>query len=182
MSQAVYKRSFDRFRKMVLMAMFGSLMYISQLLMAFLPNIHMIAMFIAVLTIVYRKWALLAIFVYVMLNGLFGGFTVWWLPYIYTWPLLWLALMLIPKKMKLKYSIPIAAVICALHGFLFGVLCAPSQAIVYGFDFEQTLAWIAAGVYFDILHGVGNIVMSTLIYPLIKLLFRLERVSVEKGQ
>jgi hypothetical protein len=63
-----------------------------------------------------------------------------------------------------------------------GALCAPSQAIVYGFNFEQTLAWIAAGFYFDIIHGIGNIVMSTLIYPLIKLLFRLERISVEKGQ
>ena len=178
MSQTAYKRNLDRFRKMILMAMFGALMYISQILMSFLPNIHMVAMIIAVLTIVYRKWALLATAIYVMLSGLFGGFTVWWLPYIYIWALLWLALMLIPKKMNLKYSIPIAAVICALHGFLFGVMCAPSQAIIYGFDFEQTLAWIAAGVYFDIIHGVGNIVMSTLIYPLVKLLLRLERKSI----
>ena len=41
-------------------------------------------------------------------------------------------------------------------------------------SFQQTLAWIAAGLSFDLIHAVGNAVMCSLVYPLSLLLRRLE--------
>ena len=159
------------------MTMFGSLMFISYQLMSFLPNIHLVAILTAVLCTVYRKWSLIAVLVYVFLSGLYGGFGAWWLPYLYLWPALWGALMLIPKGLHPKYSVPVSAVICTLHGFLFGTLYAPAQALLFGLNFSQMLAWIAAGLYFDVMHGIGNAVLSLLIYPLSKLLIKLEKSS-----
>ena len=58
-------------------------------------------------------------------------------------------------------------ILCALHGFLYGVLYAPAQALLFGLDFQGMLAWIAAGLPFDLIHGVGNFFCGALICPII---------------
>ena len=83
--------------------------------------------------------------------------------------------MLIPRRLPKKLLAVIYAAVCCLHGLTFGILYAPVQALMYGFDLEQTLAWIAAGFTFDILHGVGNLAAGLLIMPLSELLLKLVR-------
>ena len=62
----------------------------------------------------------------------------------------------------------------ACHGFLFGILYAPAQAILYGLNFKSMLAWIAAGLPFDLIHGISNFFCGILIIPIIKILRKLE--------
>ena len=154
-------------REVTVFAMLGAVMYVSKVLMESLPNIHLLGVFTIAITLVYRKKALYAIYTYVFLNGLFGGFSVWWIPYLYIWTVLWAITMLIPKKMPLKIATPVYSAVCGLHGFLFGTLYAPCQALLFGFNFKQTIAWIIAGIPFDIVHGVSNIVLGLLIVPII---------------
>lgn len=66
-------------------------------------------------------------------------------------------------------------IICSLHGFAFGVLYAPAQALMYGFNFEQTLVWISTGLMFDVIHGISNIFTGMLVLPLSELIKRLLR-------
>lgn len=155
--------------------MFGVLMYVSKQLMEFLPNFHLLGMFIVTLTIVYRAKALIPIYVYVFLDGLFHGFNLWWYPYLYIWTVLWLFTMLLPKKMPDKISVFIYPLIASIHGILFGVLYAPIQALFYKFTFEQTIQWIILGFSFDIIHAIGNFCVGLLILPGIKLIQRLEK-------
>ena len=63
---------------------------------------------------------------------------------------------------------------CSLHGFLFGTLYAPAQAILYGMGFKATIAWIIAGLPWDAIHGVSNLVCGLLIMPIVKILTYLE--------
>ena len=158
----------------VLGAMFGSLMFISKLVMEFLPNIHLLSLFIVVFTLVYRQYALIPIYVFAMLTGLYGGFGLWWVPYLYIWTILWAIVMILPKRMKPKFAIPIYVAVAALHGLLYGTMYAPFQALAFGLNFESTIAWIVAGLPFDITHMIGNIVTGCLIYPLYKLLLKLD--------
>ncbi len=164
-----------RIREMVIFAMLGTLMFCSKILLEVLPNIHMLGMLTMVYTIVYRRKALIPIYIYVFLNGLFAGFNMWWIPYLYIWTLLWGAVMLLPRNLPDKLACIIYPALCALHGILFGILYAPAQAVMFGFTFEQTLAWIASGLPFDILHSIGNLAAGLLILPLSKLLLRLDR-------
>ena len=53
--------------------------------MELLPNIHLLGMLTMVYTIVFRIKALIPIYVYVFLNGIFAGFSPWWIPYLYIW-------------------------------------------------------------------------------------------------
>ena len=155
--------------------MLASIMYLSKILMEWIPNVHLLGMLTVTYTIVYRKKALIPIYVYVLLNGILAGFSTWWIPYLYIWTILWGVTMLLPRHMKKSTSIIAYMVVCSLHGFLFGILYAPAQALLFGLSWEAMITWIAAGFYFDVLHGLGNLAAGTLIVPLVTLLRRLER-------
>ncbi len=162
-------------REMAVFSMLGALMYCSKLLLEWAPNIHLLALFIIAFTVVYRAKALIPIYIFVLLSGLLGGISIWWIPYLYIWTILWGAAMLLPRRMNPKIAVPVYIALGTLHGLLFGVFCAPSQVIFWGLDFKGTLAWIAAGFYFDLLHGIGNFAACTLTLPLIRLLERIEK-------
>ena len=164
-------------REMAVFSMLGALMYCSKLLLEWAPNIHLLARFIIVFTVVYRVKALIPIYIFVLLSGIFGGISVWWVPYLYIWAILWGAVMLLPRRMSPQIAAPVYIILGTLHGLLFGVFCAPSQAFFWGLDFRGTLAWIVAGFYFDLLHGIGNFAACALALPLIKLLKRIEKGS-----
>lgn len=151
-------------------SMFAALMFCSKQLMEFLPNVHLLGMFTVLLTVVYRRYALIPIYLFVLLQGLFAGFSLWWLPYTYLWTILWGMAMLLPKKLPDKKAAVLYPLVCSLHGFLYGILYAPAQAVLFGLDSEQMLAWIAAGLPYDVLHGIGNAVAGLLILPLAKVL------------
>ncbi len=150
--------------------MLGTIMFCSKILMEALPNIHLLGMLTMVYTVVFRKKALIPIYVYVMLNGLYGGFSMWWIPYLYIWAVLWAVTMLLPQNMKKKTACIVYPIVCCLHGLAFGTLYAPAQALMFGFDFKQTLAWIAAGLPWDAVHAAGNLAAGMLIAPLAELL------------
>ena len=155
--------------------MLGTVMFLSKLLMEFLPNIHLVGTLIVAYTLVYRVKALIPIYVYVFLVGVYAGFNLWWMPYLYIWTVLWGAIMLLPKGANPRVLAVVCPIIAALHGLLYGTLYAPAQALMFGFGWEQTLVWIGAGLYFDLIHAVGNLVLGLLIYPLTRLLFKLSR-------
>lgn len=154
-------------------SMFAALMFCSKQLMEFLPNIHLLGMFTVLLTVVYRKYALIPIYLYVILQGLYAGFSLWWMPYLYIWKVLWGVTMLLPKQMKDKTAAVVYPLVCGLHGLLYGVLYAPAQALLFHLDFSQMIAWIGAGLPYDALHCVGNAVAGLLILPLSKVLLKL---------
>ena len=161
-------------KEMAVFGMLGGLMYASKLLMEALPNIHLLGTFVMALTLVYRKKALYPIYVFVLLAGLFGGFALWWPAYLYIWAVLWGVTMLLPSR-----SGPLVYMaVCAAHGFLYGVLYAPMQALLFGLDWQGMLAWIAAGLPFDLTHGISNFFTGALILPLAALLRRAERGTV----
>ena len=161
-------------------AMLGALMAVSDLIMNVLPNVHICSVLIVIYTLVYRAKALFPIYVYVFLIGFFEGFGLWWIPYLYIWPILWLMVMLIPKKMP-KWLAPIVyAVVCGIHGFGFGFLYAPAQMLFFHYTWEQTMIWWKFGfIYADIPHGIGNLVGSVMIVPLSALIRKLDRQSIK---
>lgn len=163
-------------RRMVLFSCFGTLMFASKIFMEFLPNVHPIAMFIVLFTVVYRVQALIPIYVFVFITGIYAGFALWWIPYLYIWTVLWAMAMFIPKKIKPQNLIIVCPIICGLHGIAYGALYAPAQAIMFGYDFQKLLVWIAMGFFpWDVIHAIGNVAMGLLVYPLSKVLRRLDK-------
>ena len=161
-------------KELAVFGMLGTLMCISKYVMEFLPNMHLLAVFTVAFTVVFRKKALYPIYIFVFLVGLFSGFSVWWLPYLYIWAVLWGAVMLIPKNINPKIAPFVYLAVCGLHGFLYGTIYAPAQALLFGLDFKGTVAWIVAGLPFDMVHGFSNLILGVLIVPIIKVLKKLK--------
>ena len=173
-------------RHTILFAMMGAMMLAGKLAFEGIRNVHMVGMLIVTYTVVYRKYALFPIYVFVLLAGLYYGFQQWWLSYLYIWTVLWGMTMLLPqrtpKMLRGKLSARMTKLlqagsymgVCALHGLLFGTLYAPLWAWIAHLSPQATLRWIVVGLPSDLIHCLGNLAMGTLIYPLVKLLNKLE--------
>lgn len=159
-------------REIAQFGMLGAVMYASKAVMELLPNIHLLGALTMAMTLAFGKKALYPLYTFVFLCGLFHGFAVWWVPYLYVWTVLWAVTLRLPRKT------PACMLVCGLHGLLFGVLYAPAQALFFGFDFHQTVAWVLAGLPFDLMHGVSNFVCGLLVLPLAR---RMEQASRGTG-
>ena len=49
---------------------------------------------------------------------------------------------------------------------------------MFGYDFSTTIKWILAGLPWDAVHGLGNLGMGLLVYPLSRTLMRLEKSGI----
>ena len=165
-------------REMIVFGMLGAVMFASKILMEFLPNVHLIGVFTVALTVVYRQKAIYPLYTFILLTGVYAGFQLWWLPYLYIWLILWGAVMLLPRKIPERIRPVVYMTVCAMHGFLYGTLYAPAQALMYGLNFDGMIAWIVAGLPYDAVHGFGNFLCGLLIVPLIRILRLADR---EKG-
>ena len=164
-------------REMTVFGMLGALMYASKMLMEVAPNIHLIGVFTIAFTVVYGKKALYPIYTFILITGIFNGFASWWIPYLYLWAILWGVTMLLPKKMPKKVRPIVYMLVNASHGFLYGTLYAPAQAILFGLSFKGMIAWIMSGLPFDFIHGVSNFFCGILIVPIVSVLMRIEQNS-----
>lgn len=166
-------------RELCVFSMLGALLFCSKLLMEWAPNIHFIALFIITFTLVYRAKALVPIYVFVLLTGVYGGFNVWWVPYVYIWLPIWGLAMLLPRRAPAWLLTLLCMLLGGLHGILYGTLYAPAQAFFFKYDLQMTITWILSGLPFDFLHALGNLAACTLTMPLYKLLCRLERKKMK---
>ncbi len=168
-------------KEMAVFAMLGAIMYASKVILEAAPNIHLLGVFTIAFTVVYRQKALYPIYIYVILNGIFCGFATWWIPYLYLWTILWGAVMLLPRNIPNRFRPLIYMAVCAAHGFLYGTLYAPVQALLFGLSFQKMLAWIAAGLPWDCIHGISNFFCGILIVPIISALRLAEKTTGNEG-
>jgi len=175
MSWSTPRSNHLRLMEMALFGTLGALMFCSKLVMEFLPNIHLLGALTMAFTLVFRVKALIPIYIYVALCGIYAGFSPWWVFHLYVWAVLWGITMLLPRRMPHWLASVVYPAVCCLHGLAFGVLCAPAQAILYDLDLPQTLTWIVLGFPYDLIHAHGNLLAGLLILPLVTLMRRLLR-------
>ena len=167
-------KSHKAIRDMIVFAMFGALLFAGKIVFEALPNIHPVAMLIMVITVTYRVKALIPIYLFVIILGLYYGFPQWWIPYTYIWTVLWGMTMLIPRNIPKEIAVVVYPIVCGLFGLMFGALYAPVQALLYGYDFAFTIKWIIAGLSYDVAHAIGNFGMGFNVYPLTNVIKKLK--------
>lgn len=153
------------------MAMMGTVMVASKEALAYLPNVELVSLLTILFTLVFRRWVVGALGVFLLLECLlYGGFSLWTVMYLYVWPLLALLTWLF-RWMKRAWQ---WALLSGLFGLAFGTLCSLVYLPVGGIP--MMAAWIVSGLSFDAVHGVGNFLLALLLYhPLRKALEQLEK-------
>lgn len=164
-----------RLLALVLGALFGALLHISQIVLAGLPNIELISLLIIVWTRVFRWGAIPGIAVFILLQGLLYGFGIYWISYLYIWFMLWGLVMCIPRRP----APPLLraggwALLSGVYGFAFGALTAIPWFFIGGPS--AALSYWLAGLLFDALHAGGNFVFALILaVPLIDVLGKIGR-------
>lgn len=147
-----------KLRDLCLMAVLGVVMFVSQVALAFLPNIELVSLFVILFTLVFRKRVVGALGVFILLEGLVYGFGFWWLNYLYVWPLLALLTYMFRWMTKSWQW----AVFSGLYGLAFGTFCSLAYLSIGGIP--MMISWIISGFPFDIAHAVGNFILAFLLY------------------
>ena len=153
---------------MVLFGVLGALTFAAKYAMSFLPNIEPVSLMVMLFVVVFgRKWVY-PVYLYVAMEILFYGISLWNINYLYIWAVLALA----AGCMK-KMQHPLGwAILSGAFGLLFGALCGIVDIFIGGFGYALT-KWIS-GIPFDIAHCAGNFVIGLLLFvPMRRLLEKL---------
>ena len=145
-------------RELVTMAFLTAIMFVGQVGMAFLPNIEIVSLLVILYTQLYRKKVFLIIYLFAFLEGAVYGFGIWWINYLYIWSLLAGVVLLVPRKQPVF----VWAIISGVYGLTYGFLCAIPYFMAGGAGAGFSY-WIT-GIPFDILHCVGNVGVTLLLY------------------
>lgn len=145
-------------KDIVLCGLLAAVMFVLQVAFGFLPNIEPVSILVIVFTLVLERKTLVIIYTFAMLEGIFYGFGIWWIMYLYVWAILYF----IVRIMRSNESVVIWAVVGGGFGFAFGALCAIPYAIAGGIG--AGIAWWTAGLLFDIFHGLGNFVIILILF------------------
>lgn len=166
------KNSSDKILRIVTMGVLSAILLVGQLCMSFLPNIEPVTTLIILYTLTYKKQVFPIIYTFVLLEGIIFGFGIWWVSYLYIWGILALVVLALGKI----DSAVLWAVVSGSFGLLFGALCAIPYLISGGL-YAAFVYW-SNGIVFDILHCVGNFVLTLALYrPLLGLLKHLHSLQ-----
>ena len=144
-------------RQTVLAGLMGALLLALKETLALLPGEPVTPM-ILLYTLEFPAAAPWAIGVFVILQFVLYGFGLWSWMYLY----IWFVLCALAYRLRGMDSAPGWAVAAGLYGLAFGALCAPVYLFTSGPG--GALAWWIAGLPTDIVHCLGNFVITLLAY------------------
>ena len=133
--------------------------------LAFIPNVELVSLLVILFTLYFGKKILFVIPAFILLEGCIYGFGLWWIMYLYVWPLL----ALITYIMRKQDSVWVWAIMSGSFGLAFGALCSIPYIVLSGP--KAAFAWWVSGIPFDILHCVSNLVLCLVLFnPLSKVM------------
>lgn len=145
-------------QKITRIALLSAILYVSKVALEFLPNVELISFLTIIYTLIFGGEAFIIVTVFNIFELLQWGFGIWWVSYLYVWPLLVLLVLVLKKVLGEEFLL--WAVVSGFFGMTFGFLFAiaylpvsPAYALSY---------WIS-GLTWDVWHGVCNFIIMLLI-------------------
>ena len=145
-------------KDLILSGLLGALLLVSQVVLAPLPNVELVSLLVALYALEFSRQVPGSLAVFVLLEGLIYGFGLWWVMYLYVWPLLAVVCWLFRKTDAVLFW----AAVLGVFGLMFGALCAIPYAVAGGF--AAGIAYWVSGIPFDLLHCGGNVVLALVLF------------------
>lgn len=157
-----------RTKDVVFIGMFSALIICVKEAMSFLPNVELVTLLFILSTLVYG-WKTIFIAIAFNIAELFlYGFGIWWISYLYMWPVLILLAMLFRTRDNPLFW----AIFSAFYGLSFGALCSVPYLFMGGIG--TAAAYFASGIIFDVVHCFWNFILAFVLYkPLRSILDRI---------
>ena len=145
-------------RDITIMALMVAIIEVSKVALAQIPNVELTSFWVIMFTLYFGTRVFYVIPVFILLEGMMYGFHLWWIMYLYAWPLLAVVVLLL-RKMKTAWE---WSFVSGLFGLLFGFLCAIPYIFTSGLT--GAFAWWVAGIPWDLVHGVANFAIMLVLY------------------
>lgn len=141
----------------------------AKLALAFVPNVELVTLLIILYTLVFGRRIFYVIGVFVLLEGCLYGFGLWWVMYVFVWPLLACLTLLFRRR----HSVWFWSIFSGTWGLFFGAFCAIPYFLINGWS--AALTWWVAGIPYDLIHCGSNVLLCLLLLgPLYRVLKQLE--------
>lgn len=145
-------------KDIALIGMMTATLEAAKLALSWLPNVELVTLLILVYTLYFGRRIFLVIPVFVLVEGFIYGIGVWWIMYLYAWPLLAILTLLFRKVQTVWFW----AVLAGAFGLCFGALCSIPYYFISGPLYA--FSWWISGIPFDVLHGASNFAVCLLLF------------------
>ena len=149
-------------RDITLMALMVAIIEVSKVTLAKIPNVELTSFWVIMFTLYFGPRIFYVIPVFILIEGMMYGFGLWWIMYLYAWPLLASAVLLL-RKLNTPWD---WSFVSGLFGLLFGFLCAIPYIFTSGI--YGAFTWWVAGIPWDLVHGIANFAIMLVLYKPIK--------------
>lgn len=126
--------------------------------LSFIMNVEIVTLLIILYTLFFGRKIFFAIYTFVLLEGFFHGFGIWWFMYLYVWTILALLTLLFRKQRSVLFW----SILSGFYGLIFGALCSVPYFFTGGA--ATAFGWWVAGIPADILHGVSNFILCLVLF------------------
>ncbi len=153
-------------RDIALIGVMVAVIEVCKVAMTPLPNIELTSFWVILFTLFFGWKILFVVPVFILLEGMLFGFGMWWVMYLYAWPLLATFTYLNRKKESLWFW----SITSATFGLMFGAMCALPYFFLgfldggFAHGLRTGFAWWVAGIPWDITHAIGNFVLMLVLY------------------
>lgn len=139
-------------------AMMIAVIEVCKAVFAGIPNVELTSFWIVIFCIYFGKKMFYVIPAFILIEGLIYGFGLWWVQYLFAWPVLAIA----AGKMRKMDSAFGWAIVSGIFGLMFGSICAIPYIFIGGV--KTAFAWWVAGIPWDLVHGVANFAIMIILY------------------
>lgn len=145
-------------KNIALLGVMIAILEVAKTVLAFLPNVELVSLLIVLYTLYLGKRVFFVVPAFVLIEGCIYGFGLWWIMYLYTWPLLAVLTMLFKKQDSVWFW----SILSGMFGLFYGALSSISYLFLGGF--QTAFSWWIAGIPFDIIHCVANFVLCLILF------------------
>jgi energy-coupling factor transport system substrate-specific component len=146
-------------REIAVMGLMVAVLEASVHAMAAIPNVEPVTLLLMLFTLFLGKRVIYVLAAYLLLEGCFYGFGLWWIMYLYIWPLL----AFLTHLLRRQKSVWVFAILSGLFGLFFGALCSIPYLFIGGIS--GAFAWWVSGIPFDLIHCVSNFLLCLFLFP-----------------
>lgn len=153
-------------KDIALIGMMVAVIEVCKVTMMGFPNIELTTFWIIMFTLYFGNKVFYMIPVFILIEGAIFGIHIWWIMYLYAWPLL----AVITGRLRKSDSVWTFSILSGMFGILFGLLCSFPYLVIGSTEdgilggLHAAFTWWVAGIPWDIVHGIGNFVLMFVLY------------------
>ncbi len=168
-------------KDITLIGMMVAVIEVCKVSLAWAPNIELTTFWLIMFTLFFGKKIAFVVPVFILIEGTMYGIHLWWIMYLYAWPLLVLVTWIFRKQESVWFW----CILSSVFGLSFGFLCSFPYVAIGAVDggfingLYAGFTWWVAGIPWDIVHGVANFVLMLVLYSPVKSIMKLVKQIYE---